>query len=456
MTDQKKKLLIIDDEPAMRHMLRLVLEKEGYSLSEAASGKQALGLLQQEKFDLALCDIRMPEMDGRAFLQKLAQKNMGLCTIMMSAYGTVDTAIECLKLGAYDYISKPFKPDEVVLTLRKAEERLRLQQENSRLKEALARRQGTFSIEDIVCGSGPMREALDQVLKVAGSDSPVLISGETGTGKELVARALHSESPRREEPFLAVNCSAINAGIMESELFGHLKGAFTGAERNKDGLFAAASGGTLFLDEIVELPLDLQPKLLRVLQEGEVRPVGATKTHTVNTRIVAASGVDLREAAAENRFRRDLYYRLAVVELRLPPLRERRADIPLLAEHFLNEIALRDGRPVPNLDAALIRRLTDYSWPGNVRELRNVLEKAMIFSHKGRLEIAALPEEARRHPRAEEGDYSLKKAARRMEVEYIRKTLEHTGGNRTQAAKLLEISLRALIYKIQAYNIDIP
>ena len=456
MTDQKKKLLIIDDEPAMRHMLRLVLEKEGYLLSEAASGQQALGLLQQEKFDLALCDIRMPEMDGRAFLHMLAEQHLGLCTIMMSAYGTVDTAIECLKLGAYDYISKPFKPDEVVLTLRKAEERLRLQQENSRLKGALARRQGSFSIDDIVCGNGPMRNVLDQVAKVAGSDSPVLISGETGTGKELIARALHGESPRNKGPFLAVNCSAINAGIMESELFGHLKGAFTGAERNKDGIFAAASGGTLFLDEIVELPLDLQPKLLRVLQEGEVRPVGATKAHTVNTRIVAASGVDLREAVDENRFRRDLYYRLAVVELRLPPLRERPGDIPLLAGRFLEDIALREGRLVPNLDAALIRRLTDYSWPGNVRELRNVLEKAMIFSHKGKLEVAALPEEARRHPRAEGGDYSLKKAARRLEMEYIRKTLEHTGGNRTHAAKLLEISLRALIYKIQAYNIDIP
>ena len=454
MTGPMKKLLIIDDEPAMRHMLRLVLEKEDFRISEAASGSQALELLEQESFELALCDIRMPEMDGRAFLREVAQRRIALCIIMMSAYGTVDTAIECMKLGAYDYISKPFKPDEVTLTLRKAEERLRLKRENLQLKEVLARREGQFSIEDIVCTSPQMRRVLDTVRRVAGSDSPVLISGETGTGKELIARALHSESPRRQGPFLAINCSAIGAGILESELFGHVRGAFTGADRNKEGIFAAASGGTLFLDEIAELPLDLQPKLLRVLQEGEVRPVGSTRSRAVDTRVVAASAVDLRDAVAENRFRSDLYYRLAVVELGLPPLRERPADIPLLASHFLEEIALREGRQAPVLDAASSARLTAYSWPGNVRELRNVLEKAMIFSPRGELVVTALPEEARRHPRAVEGDFSLKKAARRMEIEYITKTLQQTGGNRTQAARLLEISLRALQYKIREYNLD--
>ena len=454
MSEQPKRLMIIDDEAGMRHMLRLVLEKEGYSLTEAAGGEAALDLFDKDPCDLALCDIRMPGLDGRGFLREVNLRRLPLCVIMMSAYGSVDTAIECMKLGAYDYISKPFKPDEIILTVRKAEERLRLQRENSHLKGVLARRQGQFSIDDIVCGSAQMRNLLETVRKVARSDSPVLISGETGTGKELVARALHSESGRCQGPFLAINCSAIGAGLLESELFGHVKGAFTGADRNKEGIFTAASGGTLFLDEIAELPLDLQPKLLRALQEGEIRPVGATRTKPVDTRVVAASAIDLRDAIAENRFRSDLYYRLAVVEMRLPPLRERPGDIPLLAGHFLEEIALRDGRQVPSLDAETEQRLTSYSWPGNVRELRNVLEKAMIFSHRGELEVAALPEEARRHPRAEAGDYSLKKAARRMELEYIRKTLDHTGGNRTQAAKLLEISLRALLYKIKEYGLD--
>jgi len=454
MSRQTEKILIIDDEPSMRHMLRLVLEKAGYQVSEAGDGISGLQALEASDHVMALCDIRMPGLDGLQLIREINSRRLNTLMVMMSAYGTIDTAVECMKLGAFDFVSKPFKPDEVLLTLSKAREHLRLQDENRSLKGALARGRGEFSIADIVYTSELMGRLLEDVGKVAASDSAVLVSGETGTGKELVARALHSESPRRTGPFLAVNCSTIAAGLLESELFGHVRGAFTGADRNKEGLFSAASGGTLFLDEIAELPLDLQPKLLRVLQEGEVRPVGANQPHAVDTRVIAASGMDLQEAIKVQRFRSDLFYRLAVVELKLPPLRERREDIPTLARHFLAEMAARDGRVVPHLDAAVADELKRYSWPGNVRELRNFIEKALIFSRGDELDLPALPGDERRYPRTVDGDYSLKKATRRLEEEYLRKALRKSKGNRTQAAKLLEISLRALMYKIKEYDLE--
>jgi two-component system response regulator AtoC len=447
-------ILIIDDESAMRHMLRLVLEPQGYRITEAENGAVALTLLQQEKFDAILCDIRMDGMGGLAFLQQETVRSSSASIIMMSAYGSVDTAIECMKLGAYDYISKPFKPDEVVLTLKKTEERLQLQNENRQLKKALREKKTTFGIDEMVFASEKMATILDTVKKLARTDSSVLICGETGTGKELVARALHGESQRRAGPFLAINCSAISAGLLESELFGHTRGAFTGAERDKEGLFAAASGGTLLLDEIAELPIDLQPKLLRVLQEGEIRKVGATRPQAIDTRVIAASGTDLAEAIAANRFRSDLFYRLAVVEITLPTLQERPEDIPVLAEHFLKKIAAREGCPTPTLDRCAREKLLAYQWPGNVRELMNFMEKAMIFSRRGELDLPLLPTETRRQPRTSSDEFSLKRAAQRLEQEYIRKALDRTDGNRTRAAELLEISLRNLLYKIKKYNVD--
>jgi two-component system response regulator AtoC len=446
-------ILIIDDESAMRHMLRLVLEPQGYRITEAENGAVALPLLQQEKFDAILCDIRMDGMGGLAFLQQETVRSSSASIIMMSAYGSVDTAIECMKLGAYDYISKPFKPDEVVLTLKKTEERLQLQNENRQLKKALREKKTTFGIDEMVFASEKMATILDTVKKLARTDSSVLICGETGTGKELVARALHGESQRRAGPFLAINCSAISAGLLESELFGHTRGAFTGAERDKEGLFAAASGGTLLLDEIAELPIDLQPKLLRVLQEGEIRKVGATRPQAIDTRVIAASGTDLAEAIAANRFRSDLFYRLAVVEITLPTLQERPEDIPVLAEYFLKKIADREGCPTPTLDRCAREKLLAYQWPGNVRELMNFMEKAMIFSRRGELDLPLLPTETRRQPRTSGDEFSLKRAAQRLEQEYIRKALDRTDGNRTRAAELLEISLRSLIYKIKEYDI---
>ncbi len=452
MTDQFHNILIIDDETSMRHMLRLVLEPHKYRVCEAANGYAALDAIGKEKFDVILSDIRMPDMDGLSFLDRPEVRALDCTIIMMSAYGSVDTALDCMKRGAYDYISKPFKPDEVLLTLRKAEERQQLRVENQQLKTALSQQEQGFSIERIVHASSGMQQVLQIVRAAASADSPVLICGETGTGKELIARALHSESGRKGQ-FLAINCSAITSGLLESELFGHTKGSFTGADREKQGLFSIASGGTLFLDEIAELPLELQPKLLRVLQEGEIRKVGATRSEKINTRVVAAAGQDLQEAVQNNLFRNDLYYRLAVVDINLPPLRERPEDIIPLAEYFLAKLCRQEGRQQLPLTAEDKKKLTSYLWPGNVRELQNYLEKALIFSQ----ETLDLPPLRMRQPLTEESDleeYSLKVAGQRLEKEYIRKALAKTDGNRTQAAQLLEISLRSLMYKIKDYRID--
>lgn len=446
-----KNILVVDDETSMRHMLRLVLEKGDYQVTEAKNGSEALECLQHAEFDIILCDIRMPEMDGLRFLQEVKANNLGGVVIMMSAYGTIDTAVECLKVGAYDYISKPFKPDEVILTLRKAEEKLYLQQENTLLRKKLSHKNNNHQI---VYQSKVMESLLTLVSRVAASHSPVLITGETGTGKELVARALHGQSARQKRPFVAINCGAIAPGLMESELFGHSRGAFTGAVQQKPGLFEEADGGTLFLDEIGELPLDLQPKLLRVLQEGEVRRVGENLPRKVNVRILAATARDLRGAVAQGGFRDDLFFRLAVVEVHVPPLRERSEDVSVLANHFVRGVAVREGRVPPRISPAVMDVLNQYSWPGNVRELANFIERAMIFSRGNTLEIDALPADMRRENRNVLKDLSLKKAAFRLEKEYISKALAVTDGNRTQAAKLLEISLRKLLYKIKEYRID--
>ncbi len=453
MSDPFRNLLIVDDEASMRHMLRLVLEPHKYRVCEAENGKAALELIQREKYDVILSDIRMPDMDGLSFLDQPAIRALDATIIMMSAYGNIDTALDCMKRGAYDYISKPFKPDEVLLTLRKAEERQQLRQENQQLKTALSKQDQKFSIDRIIHASEGMQQVLKMVRAAATADSAVLISGETGTGKELIARALHSESGRKGQ-FFAINCSAITAGLLESELFGHTKGAFTGADREKQGLFSIASGGTLFLDEIAELPLELQPKLLRVLQEGEIRKVGATRSEKISTRVVAAAGKDMQEAVQNNQFRSDLFYRLAVVDISLPPLRERPEDIVPLADYFLTNLCEQEGRQRPQLTDEDQKMLTLYMWPGNVRELQNYLEKALIFSHGGTLDLPPL---RMRQPVSDDSsleDFSLKVAAQRLEKEYIRKALAKTSGNRTQAAQILEISLRSLMYKIKEYEID--
>jgi two-component system response regulator AtoC len=454
MTNNKRPVLIIDDEEPMRHMLRMVLERDGYQVSEAVSGQQGLERLKVGYYQLILCDIRMPETDGLTFLKEKQAGQFGGTVIMMSAYGTIDTAVECLKQGAYDYISKPFRPDEILLTVRKAEERLQLRDENVRLKNDIrlsARPQG---VSAVVHRSEVMKQVLSTVVKAAPVPAPVLVTGPTGTGKEMIARALHAESPRADKPFLAVNCSAIPAGLLESELFGHAKGAFTGADRARTGLFGSADGGTLLLDEIGDFPLELQPKLLRVLQEREVRRVGESKPTPVDVRIVAATARDLKRSVAEGTFREDLYYRLAVVSIELPPLKQRSEDIAALVESYLPRIAARLKQPVPTIHADALRKLEAQSWPGNIRELLNVLEKTLVLCREEVIKEDDLVLVDHPAPPIDPEALSLKKAIAELEREYIQNALQVTGGNRTRAAKILEISLRSLIYKIKDYQID--
>ncbi|MEA3466463.1 MAG: sigma-54 dependent transcriptional regulator [Thermodesulfobacteriota bacterium] len=450
-----ERLLIIDDEPAMRHLLRTILEEEGYLVEEAADGQLGLDCLGKHHFDLILCDIRMPNLDGMGFIGQALALNPALTIIMMSAYGSLETALKCMKHGAYDYISKPFRPDEIVLTLKKARERLKLQHENVQLRQELRRGRPATTI---ISNSPIMQQILTKVDTLAQVRSPVLICGETGTGKELIARALHENSPRKTQPFIAINCSAIAANLIESELFGHRKGAFTGADKSHPGLFAAADGGTVFLDEIGELPLEMQPKLLRVLQEEEVRPVGETKPRRIDVRIVAATARNLKQDVTDNRFREDLYYRLAVVELNIPALRSRQEDIPTLCNHFLQRIAQREQRSVPTVTQEVIATLQQYPWSGNVRELENVMEKIMIFQHSNQIECSDLPFELSSTPAKTSNatpphNLSLKQAIAAIEQQYIHTALQQTGGNRVQAAKILEISLRSLHYKIKEYNL---
>ncbi len=453
MSKQFRNLLLIAGEAPIRRMLRLVLEQHNYRVSEAQNGAEAINLIDKERFDAILTDIRLPDMDGLTFLDQPEIRPLDSTIIMMSRDDGIETALQCMKRGAYDYIAKPFKPDEVVLKLRRAEEWQELRQENQKLKKTLPPQVKAFSITDIVHSSQKMAQIINLVKTAAKAESSILISGETGTGKELIAKALHSESGRTGQ-FLAINCSAIPSGLLESELFGHKKGAFTGADREKQGLFSSADGGTLFLDEIADLPLELQPKLLRVLQEGEIRKIGATQSEKINTRVVAAAGTDLQEAVKKKLFRRDLYYRLAVVDINLPPLRERPEDVVVLAEYFLNLLCNRAGRSLLQLNPAAKKNLTDYHWPGNVRELENYLERALIFSPGETLELSPLRTRQPAPGQFNPNEYSLKVASRRLEEEYIRKALIKTKGNRTQAAELLEVSLRSLMYKIKGYEID--
>jgi DNA-binding NtrC family response regulator len=453
MTTQERRILIVDDEAPMRHMLRVVLERDGYTVAEAVSGRQGLDRLQTGHYGLILCDIRMPEMDGLTFLKEKQEQQFGGTVIMMSAYGSIDTAVECMKQGAYDYISKPFRPDEILLTVRKAEERLHLHQENAQLKKNMRRSGRPQGVAAIVHRSALMKGVLEMVQKAAEAPAPVLITGPTGTGKELIARALHVESPRSDKPFLAVNCSAIPAGLLESELFGHARGAFTGADRARTGLFGAADGGTLLLDEIGDFPLELQPKLLRVLQEREVRRVGESKPTAVDVRVIAATAKDLRQAVSDGTFREDLYYRLAVIGIELPALNQRSEDISALVESYLPRIAARLKRPVPTMSPEALSKLEGQPWPGNIRELLNVLEKTMVLCREETINENDLA--LHDHPQAsiDPTTLSLKKATADLERDYIQKALLATNGNRTQAAKILEISLRSLIYKIKDYGI---
>ena len=450
-----KRILIIDDEENMLHMLKTILSKEGYEIITAGNGIEGLEKIETNLFDTILCDLRMPEMDGLSFLKTVKVKNTDSTIIMMSAYGTIDLAVEAMKQGAYDYISKPFKPDEIILTLKKAEERERLRKENILLKKEIKKE---FGFENIITKNDKMLQIFETIHKISDYDTSVLIIGESGTGKELVAKAIHYDSKRSGKPFIAINCGAIPENLLESELFGHVKGAFTDANQNKKGLFEEADGGTILLDEIGELPSNLQVKLLRALQEGEVRKVGDTKQIKLDVRIIAATSKNLGQEVRKDSFREDLFYRLNVIQIDLPPLRERREDIPLLINHFINRYNGKHHLKAKNISSAALNILVEYDWQGNIRELENAIERAVILSEGSCIEVSALPPDIRKlkAPGEKEmvnDEYSIKRIHLIMEEQLIKKALDKTKGNRTQAAKLLEISHPSLLSKMKEFSI---
>jgi len=444
-----KKVLVVDDEPGLRQSLGLLLSDAGYAVTAESDGRKALERALAEPFDLVLCDVRMPEMDGLTFLRTYRTRGGVALVIMMSAYGGEDAALAAMKEGAYDYLPKPFRPDEVVLTLRKAEERERLGRDVAGLRAQLA----TGPEErGLVAQSAPMRAALDLVARVAEHNTTVLITGESGTGKEVIARAIHRASPRAARPFVGINCAAIPESLLESELFGHVRGAFTGATADKAGLFDQANGGTLLLDEIGEMPVGLQSKLLRVLQEGEIRRVGDQKTRKVDVRVLAATARNLAAEAAAGRFREDLFYRLNVVAIELPPLRQRREDIAPLARHFVARLAQRFGRPL-TLSDATVTWLEQQEWRGNVRELENAIERAVVLTDRNELEpgdFRAVPRSTHHAPPTG----TLSDVVEAAETQAISDALKAVDGNRREAAKRLGVSLRTLFYKMSRYGLD--
>jgi two-component system response regulator AtoC len=452
-------VLIIDDEMNMRHMLQVMLNKAGYAAETASDGLDGLERMNEKDFDFILCDLKMPKMDGMTFLQSARERHPEKTFIMMSAYGSIDTALEAIKLGAYDYISKPFKTDEVLLTLKKAEERERLKEENLLLKTKINEIEQRYSFRNIVARSEAMACVFELVSRVADHKTTVLITGESGTGKELIAKAIHANEKNASTPMVSINCGGIPENLLESELFGYKKGAFTDAVQDKPGHFEEADGGIIFLDEIGEMPLRLQVKLLRVLQEQEITPLGGVGSKKIDVRVIAATSKDLRKEVAAGRFREDLFYRINVMPIHLPPLRERRGDIPLLVGYFIDLFNKKLEQNIEGLSSEAMPVLMSYSWPGNVRELENVMERAVLLARGRWITPEDLPaslktDQAMASGLDPEDTLSIKKATRRLERDLIRKALDLTGGNRTRAAKILEISRPMLISKIKAYDVE--
>ncbi len=444
-------ILLVDDDSSVRRVLQFKLQKQGYAVVTAADGPQALDALKEQPFDLLLSDIRMPKMDGLELLENARTIQPNIKIILITAHATVTQAVQAVKLGAFDYITKPFDDEELFVAIDKALRFEMLESENRKLRSKLKK---VESGNQMIGASRPFRELKSMIQKIADTDATILISGESGTGKEIVARSIHRESSRVDKEFIAVNCAAIPKELIESELFGHVKGAFTGAVKDKKGKFELADGGTLLLDEISELAIDLQAKLLRVLQEHVVEPVGAEKKRPFDVRLIAASNVDLRDRVRSGRFREDLYYRLNVVPLHVPSLRERKEDIPLLAREFVRK---HSGREDIMLDSKLTETLMDYAWPGNVRELENLMARMVILRRGETLTVDDLPDDFGTFDPHEEIDGDTKQSRvtlEEAEKKLIIEALEKTGWNKTRAAKRLGVPRHVLIYRIKKFDID--
>ncbi len=450
----RNRLLIVDDDESLRWVTQVQLQQSGYEVKAACDAKEALQVLQDSTPDLVITDMKMPGMSGLDLLKKIRTAYPEVIVIVATAFGTVETAVEAMKAGAFDYITKPVNIDELRLTVERGLEHLKLQDEIRTLRTSLDRKYG---FENILGHSNVLLYVLDMASRAARTHSTVLIRGETGTGKELLAHAIHVNSPRKDEPFVTINCGAIPKDLLESELFGHVKGAFTGALSDKAGQVELADGGTLFLDEIGELPLELQVKLLRLIQQGEIAKIGAPAPVRVDVRIIAATHRNLQAMIEDGGFREDLYYRLSVIPLELPPLRERPEDIAELVQHFFIAAKHKHGRPELALPPELLANFAVYTWPGNVRELENIVERLVILTPGNEIRPSDMPEFLRReHPPIEELRLDLPPQGISLEAverELIQRALQKFGGNQTQAARYLDISRKTLIYRMEKHNL---
>jgi two-component system response regulator PilR (NtrC family) len=451
------RVLVVDDEVSMRELLSIMLRKNGYDVTVADGGEAAVELLRTAVFDLVITDLRMRKVDGLAVLRTAKELSPQTVVLVVTAFASTETTVEAMKLGAYDYITKPFKLDEIRFRIANALEPKRLQEENQALRRQLRQERG---FEAFIGKSRKMLDVFDTIRKIADSASTVMITGESGTGKELVARAIHHESARRKGAFVSVNCGAVPEGLMESELFGHVKGAFTGAVANTVGLFSAADGGTLFLDEITEIPQSVQVKLLRAIQEREIRRVGDTRDLKVDVRLIAASNRDVNRAVADGTLREDLFYRLNVIPIHLPPLRDRVEDVPLLVEHFIEKIGKEVGKTVRGATPEAVEVLGRYHWPGNIRELENVIERAIVLGSGDTLGVEGLPPDLCRPRGVNEfaveippTGLDLEAHLDRVEQRYVEAALDRAGGVQTRAAELLGLSFRQFRYKLQKHSL---
>lgn len=446
----KGRILIVDDEAAIRDSLSLIINEEGYQTATASNGRIALEKVQEGPFDLVITDLKMPEMGGIEFFEKLKVLSPNTSVIIITAYATLESAIQALRLGAYDYIIKPLDFDDVLLRISRLMEHRDLVAENKFLRDEIHEK---FDISNIIGESPQMKKVFRLIKKVAHTKGNILITGKSGTGKDLVARAIHYNSQREKRRFVAINCGAIVENLMESELFGHKKGSFTGAMRNKDGYFKVADGGTLFLDEVGEIPLHLQVKLLRAIETGEITPVGDTQPIKVDVRIIAATNRDLETAVEQGTFREDLFYRLNVIEIKLPSLSERKEDIPLLVNHFLQKYNRELKQHVKTIDDETMKILMNYEWKGGIRELENVIERALILCDHDVITREDLPPILMRMDQPAENPTRLKEAVANFEKKHISQVLRSTEGNKEKAAKLLVISLSSLYRKIDELGI---